>query len=188
MVTRTAMGASQWASSIFPALDQVINDLQHKPMLLRWTFKRKKSLTKHRRKKSKDSKEPVQNSSETRRLLNHVQGHGRAKENWDKWIWNRDSPSRVWFGFFWLRCRRSPCPDNYGPDWQLHWIKSTSIDISELRRPRRCFKDVGGEPTSPTSLAGLWHDLGLDTLPRQNPLWMGIIIDPSRLQSLVDVG
>jgi hypothetical protein len=45
------------------------------------TFKRKKSLTKHRRKKSKDSKESAKNGSETRRLLNHIQGYGRAKEN-----------------------------------------------------------------------------------------------------------
>jgi hypothetical protein len=45
------------------------------------TFKRKKSLTKHSRKKPKESKEPAKNSSETRRLLNHIQDCGRAKDN-----------------------------------------------------------------------------------------------------------
>ena len=150
------------------------------------TSKRKKSLTKHAAKCQRKAKKLAKNSCETRRLLNHIQGYRRAKDNWDNWIWNRASPSRVWFGFFWLRCRCSSCPENNGPNWQLHWINSMSItgNISELRRPRRCLKDVGGEPTSPTGCSWLIADLGLDTPPSQNPNFY----HPSRPQWPVDVG
>ena len=147
------------------------------------TFRRKESLTKHRRKKSKDSKESAKNGNETRRLLNHIQGYGRVKENWDKWIWNRDSPSRVWFGFFWLRCRCSSCPGWRWSNWQLDWIKSMSINTSELRKPRRCLKDVGGEPTGPTSFSWLiaWFGPGYSTTSES--VMNGNYIHPSRLES-----
>ena len=130
------------------------------------TSKLKKSLTKHSRKKPEESKEPAKKQL---RDPTSSQPHRRLRKSpkITEIIEFGIEPHQVAFDsdFSDWDVKVLRVPDNEGPNWQLHWIKSMSFNISELRRPRRRLKDVSGEPTGPTSFSWLiaWLAPGYST-------------------------